>query len=254
MFARRLVLSDEILATGAGCSLRSPYLPRGVTPEREPRATSRQALPRQRPPRSRLLPARLGVAPVPRGRGARLASRQGLCVAKPARRRQDEQRPPRRCGYLPGRIRMLRYSSPNLRSGYRSSRSITPRWIASSATGRSAPGQELLEAAPGERFQVRGDEPLLYEDKFGHVLRVLGVAHLSPVRLPCATHRRAGRTSESAPYATPHPGLRARSHRWPRRRTRPGVPTPSGVSCRRRSLSRPGRSIRVRWRRVRPRV
>jgi hypothetical protein len=33
-FARRLVLSDENLATGAGCSLRPPYLPRCVIPER----------------------------------------------------------------------------------------------------------------------------------------------------------------------------------------------------------------------------
>jgi hypothetical protein len=47
----------------------------------------------------------------------------------------------------------------------------------------------------------------------------------SASRLPYATHRWAGRTSESVPYATPHPGLRVRSPRWPRRRTRPGVPT-----------------------------
>ena len=32
-------------------------------------------------------------------------------------------------------------------------------------------------------------------------------------RLLCATHRWAGRTSESVPYATPHPGLRVQSHR-----------------------------------------
>ena len=62
-------------------------------------------------------------------------------------------------------------------------------------------------------------------------------------RLPCATYRWDGRTSGSVPCATPHPGLRVRSRRWPRRRTRPGVPTPSGASRRRGSPGRPGRPI-----------